>query len=153
MECTWFHAYHGMCMIHAFEEFLPTFWIRPATWLHSVHETAVPIFQSPQHSWWGLVLAKIPIFLEMWFVDCSCIAWNIQFGTNFPGVSSRFYPLWHKIWVEAWLGQEQSSKLSCAREWRTGVCESSQMLQHLKHIRIITTYISELHNSTVEQTH
>ena len=94
-------------------QLLPTFWISPATWLHSVYETAVPISQLPQHSWWGLVLAKIP--REIWFVDCSCIAWNIQFWTNLPGVSSRFYLLWHKIWVEAWLGQEQSSKLSCAK--------------------------------------
>ena len=39
----------------AFEELLPTFWIRPATWLHSVHEIAVPISRSLQCSWWGLV--------------------------------------------------------------------------------------------------
>ena len=34
------------------------FWIRPATWLHSGHDMAVPISQSPQHNWWGLVLAS-----------------------------------------------------------------------------------------------
>ena len=34
------------------------FWIRPTTWLHSVHDIAVPISRSSQHSWWGLVLAK-----------------------------------------------------------------------------------------------
>ena len=27
-------------------------------WLHFVHEIAVPISRSPQHSWWGLVLAE-----------------------------------------------------------------------------------------------
>ena len=31
---------------------------RPATWLHFVYEIAVPIFWSPQRSWWGMVLAK-----------------------------------------------------------------------------------------------
>ena len=59
------------------------FWIRPATWLH-VHVIAVPIFLSPQHSWWGLVLAKMHpaqrvtlhniqacLIREMWFIDCS----------------------------------------------------------------------------------
>ena len=30
-----------------FEELLLTFWIRPGTWLHSVHEIAVPISRSP----------------------------------------------------------------------------------------------------------
>ena len=39
----------------AFKELLL---IRPATWLHFVHEIAVPISQSPQRNWWGLVLAK-----------------------------------------------------------------------------------------------
>ena len=34
------------------------FWIRSVTWLHSVHDIAVPISLSPQCSWWGLVLAK-----------------------------------------------------------------------------------------------
>ena len=34
------------------------FWIRPATWLHSVHDMAVPISRSLQRSWWGLVLAE-----------------------------------------------------------------------------------------------
>ena len=38
----------------AFKELLPTFLIMPDTWLHSVHEIAAPIFQSPQGSWWGL---------------------------------------------------------------------------------------------------
>ena len=33
--------------------------IWPATWLHFVHEVAVPISQSPQHSWWSLVLANL----------------------------------------------------------------------------------------------
>ena len=42
----------------ASEELLPTFWIRPATWLHFIHEIAVPISSSPQCSWWGLVLAE-----------------------------------------------------------------------------------------------
>ena len=28
-------------------------WIRPATWLHFVHEIALPIHWSPQCSWWG----------------------------------------------------------------------------------------------------
>ena len=42
-----------------FEEFLPVF-ISPATWLHFVHEIAVPTSQSPQHSWrvYYEVLAK-----------------------------------------------------------------------------------------------
>ena len=30
-----------------------------ATWLHLVHEIAVPMSRSPQHSWWDLVLAEI----------------------------------------------------------------------------------------------
>ena len=34
------------------------FWIRPATWLHSVHDIAVPISRSPQCNWWGLALAE-----------------------------------------------------------------------------------------------
>ena len=42
----------------AFEDSILTFWIRPAIWLHSVHEIAVSISWSPQHSWWGLVLAE-----------------------------------------------------------------------------------------------
>ena len=36
---------------------LTNFWIRPAAWMHFVHDMAVPISRSPQHSWWGLVLA------------------------------------------------------------------------------------------------
>ena len=52
----------------------PFFWIRSATRLHFVHEIVVPISQSPQCSWWGLVLVKMhftecvtsrPIFREM----------------------------------------------------------------------------------------
>ena len=35
------------------------FWIRPVTWLHSVHDIAVPIPRSPQCSWQGLVLAEM----------------------------------------------------------------------------------------------
>ena len=31
----------------------------PAIWLHFVHEIVVLFSQSPQHSWWGLVLADI----------------------------------------------------------------------------------------------
>ena len=31
--------------------------ITHAVWLHSVYEIAVPTFQSPLRSWWGLVLA------------------------------------------------------------------------------------------------
>ena len=42
----------------AFEKHQPTFWIRPATWLHFVHEIADPISRSPQCNWWGLVLAE-----------------------------------------------------------------------------------------------
>ena len=67
-------------------ELLPAFWIKPATWLHFVHEIAVPIFWSPQCCWWALVLAEMctvqwatleclyaGFFLrEMWFVDCPC---------------------------------------------------------------------------------
>ena len=30
-------------------------WIRPATWLHFVHEIAVPISQSSHCSWWDLI--------------------------------------------------------------------------------------------------
>ena len=41
-----------------FRGFSTTFWIRPATWLHSMHEIAVSISRSPQRSWWGLVLAE-----------------------------------------------------------------------------------------------
>ena len=41
-----------------FEVLLPVVCIRPATWLHSVHGIAVPIFRSPQCSWWGLVLTE-----------------------------------------------------------------------------------------------
>ena len=33
-------------------------WIRPAAWMHFVHDMAVPISRSPQCSWWGLVLAE-----------------------------------------------------------------------------------------------
>ena len=42
----------------AFEELQPIFWIRPAIWLHFVHEIAVLISWSTQHSWSDLVLAK-----------------------------------------------------------------------------------------------
>ena len=35
----------------ASKELLPAFWIRPATWLHSVHEIAVPI---PDRVWYWL---------------------------------------------------------------------------------------------------
>ena len=43
----------------ASEELLPTFWIsHPPDRLHFVHEIAVPISRSPQHSWWGLILAE-----------------------------------------------------------------------------------------------
>ena len=61
------------------------FWIRPATWLHFVHEIAVPNSRSPQHSWFKVLAETHPAqwvickhlgpfwFLrEMWFVDCSC---------------------------------------------------------------------------------
>ena len=37
-----------------------------------VYEIAVPFSQSPQYSWWCLVLAEIYCLLqEMWFIDCS----------------------------------------------------------------------------------
>ena len=64
----------------AFKELLPTFRIRPASWLHFVHEVVVPISQSPQHSWywpkrvlrsgWLYVTSRPIFFREMWFVDC-----------------------------------------------------------------------------------
>ena len=52
---TWWYRW----LLDAFEELLLTFWIRPATWLLFVHEIAVPISWSPQHSWWRLVLPKM----------------------------------------------------------------------------------------------
>ena len=53
------------------EELLPTFWTRPATWPHSVHEIVVPISQSPQYSWWDMVpysgkLLREKTFREFW---------------------------------------------------------------------------------------
>ena len=47
-DCTYVH----------YDSWYSTFWIRSDTWLHSVHEIAVPISRSPQRSWWGLVLAE-----------------------------------------------------------------------------------------------
>ena len=44
---------------NAFKELLLSFWIRPATWLHSVHEITVPTFQSPQCSWWVYWLKRV----------------------------------------------------------------------------------------------
>ena len=53
------HFYTAAWRDDAFEELLLAFWIGPATWLHFVHDIAVPISQSLQHcSWWGLVLAE-----------------------------------------------------------------------------------------------
>ena len=48
----WEHVHHS---VHGVST---NFWIKPATWLHSLHEITVPIPRSPQRSWWGLVLAE-----------------------------------------------------------------------------------------------
>lgn len=70
----------------AFKEVLPTFWLRPVTWLHSVQEIAFLVFWSTQHCWWGLISIGQKMsctagdfewhlglfFLNVWFVDCSC---------------------------------------------------------------------------------
>ena len=42
-----------------FQMFPSTVLIKPATWLHFMHDIVVPISRSPQHSWWGLVLAEM----------------------------------------------------------------------------------------------
>ena len=47
------HQLHTCQRASVFRELLSTFQIRPATWLR-----LVPISQSSQCSWWGLVLAK-----------------------------------------------------------------------------------------------
>ena len=52
------HFYTAAWRDDAFEELPLVFWIRPATWLHFVHEITVPISRSLQHIWWGLVLAE-----------------------------------------------------------------------------------------------
>ena len=54
----------------AFKEFSPTFWIRPATLLRSVHEIVVPIFQSSQRSGWLCI--NIPIY---WLIFCFQYPW------------------------------------------------------------------------------
>ena len=41
---------------------LRTIWIKPAAtcqWRPALHETAIPLSRSPQHIWWGLVLAEM----------------------------------------------------------------------------------------------
>ena len=40
---------------------MPYFTWVPATWQHSLHKTAAPIYWSPQCSWWGLLLPHVCI--------------------------------------------------------------------------------------------
>ena len=88
------------------------FWIRPAIWLHSVHDIAVPISRSPQRSWWGLVLAETcpaqqvilhniqTCFIrEMRFVDCSCMYKHThippgKFFGKLATLRSLLWPFW-----------------------------------------------------------
>ena len=66
-----------------------TIWIMPCGHLTVLHEMVVPISWSPQHSWWGLVLAWVCsaqwathlgllffFFKEIWFIDCSWMNCN-----------------------------------------------------------------------------
>ena len=47
--CVYVRVHACVCVcVHVW----PNEWLRPATWLHLVHEIAVPISQSPQHSWY-----------------------------------------------------------------------------------------------------
>ena len=78
-------------------QLLPTIWLRPATWLHFVHEIAVPISWSPQPSWWGLVLAETHpaqwvtlhdmALLGRSFVDCSMNTWHVRMNLTCNGTS------------------------------------------------------------------
>ena len=96
------------------EELLPTFWTRPATWPHSVHEIVVPISQSPQYSWWDMVpysgkLLREKTFREFW---------------GFVAIRESFL---HKIGGVAFFGSdtsEQSTKVSSAKIWFPPKCKS-----------------------------
>ena len=55
----WEHVLKQHCIRVCLGVPIPSVRIRPATWLHFMHEMAVPISQSPQRSWWSLVLVKM----------------------------------------------------------------------------------------------
>ena len=89
-------------IVHASEELLLTFRISPAIWLHFMHEIVVTISLSPQHSWWGLVLAEMHpaqwmtlllglfFFREMW----SCIihaCWHGLFNGCYGHIRNDVY--------------------------------------------------------------
>ena len=74
------------------------FEIRPANWLHSMHETAVPISWSPStadEAWYWLkrvlhsgslcITSYRPILREIWFVDCSCKS-TVNFASKKMGL-------------------------------------------------------------------
>ena len=70
-----------------------------AIWLYSMHEIAVPISQSPQRSWWGLVLAMYDLRTKDSCTKNSCTKNSCTKNSCtkrqcFWGVSTDFWMMW-----------------------------------------------------------